>query len=228
MFPSILLIGQSNMAGRGKACEVEAIKNNKITVYRNGFWRDFYIPVNTDCYTAGVNLSESFADTYVKEHDCDCFGIIPCAVGNTSVSQWQPGETLFDHAVNCAKICQRSSEIVAILWHQGEADCSPERYPLYEEKMLNIINTIRCELKLPDVPFLVGGLGEFLEECPLNDKLKNYVHINATLKKIAEENHKVGYVSSEALTSNPDFLHFNAKSLREFGLRYYEQFKKMR
>ena len=37
----------------------------------------------------------------------------------------------------------------------------------------------------------------------------------------------VGFVSAKGLTSNPDNLHFNAVSLREFGLRYYEEFKKL-
>ena len=36
-----------------------------------------------------------------------------------------------------------------------------------------------------------------------------------------------GFVSAEGLGSNPDFLHFSAKSLREFGNRYYEVFLKL-
>ena len=45
--------------------------------------------------------------------------------------------------------------------------------------------------------------------------------------KISEENHAVGFVSAEGLTSNPDNLHFNAKSLHEFGLRYFEAYEEM-
>ena len=36
-----------------------------------------------------------------------------------------------------------------------------------------------------------------------------------------------GFVSAEGLTSNPGLLHFNAKSLREFGVRYYNEFLKL-
>lgn len=36
-----------------------------------------------------------------------------------------------------------------------------------------------------------------------------------------------GFVSAEGLTSNPDNIHFNTKSLLEFGARYYEEFKKL-
>ena len=36
-----------------------------------------------------------------------------------------------------------------------------------------------------------------------------------------------GYVSAEGLSANPDNLHFSAKALREFGLRYYNEFLKL-
>ena len=64
MIHSILIIGQSNMAGRGFANEVEPIKNDKIKVLRNGRWWPMHVPVNPDRVTAGINLTESFADLY--------------------------------------------------------------------------------------------------------------------------------------------------------------------
>ena len=36
-----------------------------------------------------------------------------------------------------------------------------------------------------------------------------------------------GFVSAEGLTANPDNLHFNAKSLYEFGLRYFDVFESL-
>ena len=35
------------------------------------------------------------------------------------------------------------------------------------------------------------------------------------------------YVSAAGLPGRPDNLHFNAPALREFGLRYYEAFKRL-
>jgi hypothetical protein len=37
----------------------------------------------------------------------------------------------------------------------------------------------------------------------------------------------VGFVSAEGLGANSDNLHFNSKALREFGLRYFEGYKKV-
>ena len=226
MIHSILIIGQSNMGGRGFVNEVPKIINDKLYVLRNGRWRPMYIPVNPDRVTSGINLSESFADLYANEHNVDV-GIIPCADGGTCLDQWQVGGLLFDHACYMAELASRTSTISAVLWHQGESDCTPERYPMYEEKLEIILDTFRKKLDLHDVPFLLGGLGDFLKNYSNIDILNNYVHVNESLKKLAQRKAMTGFVSAEGLGANPDNLHFSAAALREFGVRYYDEFKKL-
>jgi len=182
-----------------------------------------YVPVNPDRVTSGINLAESFADLYTRERGVQ-LGIIPCADGGTCLDQWAVGGLLFDHACYMAKLAQRTSTISAVLWHQGESDCAPERYPFYEEKLTKIIDGFRNRLGLYDVPFLLGGLGDFLIN--YSEKCANYHYINAALQRIAEGNERVGFVSAEGLLSNPDNLHFSAEALREFGVRYYDEFLK--
>lgn len=226
MIHSVLIIGQSNMAGRGFSSEVDPIVNDKLFVLRNGRWRAMYVPVNPDRVKSGINLVESFADRYAKDHDVQV-GIIPCADGGTCLDQWVPGSLLFDHAVFQAKLAQRTSTIAAVLWHQGESDCSPSRYPVYEKKLKVILDAFRKELDLYDVPFLVGGLGDYLKFCPRNEHFENYVFINEALRSLSDKEDMMGYVSAEGLGSNPDFLHFSATALREFGNRYYEEFLRL-
>lgn len=226
MVHSFLLIGQSNMAGRGRIGEVEPIKNNKIYVLRNGRWQNMFVPVNFDRPFSGINLAESFADEYSKSHDVKV-GLIPCADGGTTLEQWSVGGLLYDNAVYQAKLAQRTSTIAGVLWHQGESDCREELYGLYEEKFLKIMKSLKRDLGLYDVPFLLGGLGDFLIEREKDAYLKNYVHINDTLKKIADSESYVGFVSAKGLSANEDNLHFNAKSLREFGIRYYREFMRL-
>lgn len=227
MMHSILIIGQSNMGGRGFADEVPWIENDKILVNRNGRWRKMYCPVNPDRVTSGINLSESFADLYSKEHDVEV-GIIPCADGGTCLDQWCVGGLLFDHACYMAELASRTSTIAAVLWHQGESDCSDERWPLYEQKLSVIMETFRKRLGLYDVPFLLGGLGDFLADCErLPACVENYEKVNAALKHYADTHKMTGFVSAEGLGANPDNLHFSAAALREFGVRYYEEFLKL-
>ena len=226
MFHSVLIIGQSNMAGRGFKAEVETIVNEKLHVLRNGRWRAMYVPVNPDRATSGINLAESFADLYAKEHDVNV-GIIPCADGGSSLDQWQVGGLLFDHACYMAELASRTSTIAAVLWHQGESDCDPERYSVYEEKLSVILDAFRKKLNLYDVPFLLGGLGDYLAQCERSDKFKNYVFVNEALESLAHKKSMTGFVSAVGLESNPDNMHFSAKALREFGIRYYGEFKKL-
>ena len=44
---------------------------------------------------------------------------------------------------------------------------------------------------------------------------------------MAKKREMTGFVPAEGLGSNPDNLHFSAKSLREFGVRYYNEFLKL-
>lgn len=224
---SILIIGQSNMAGRGFMDGLAPIDNNRMIVLKNGRWQYMFRPVNFDRPFSGVCLAESFAEAYAKDHEDVKIGVIPCADGGTTLDQWAVGGALFDNAVSQAKLAQRTSQIVGVLWHQGEGDCAEELYPLYEEKFLKIMNAFRQQLGLENVPFIVGGLGDFLSDnVEFGDTLKNYQYINETLQKIASEQKMVGFASAKGLTSNPDVLHFNTPSLNEFGLRYYAEWKR--
>ena len=226
---SILLIGQSNMAGRGYTNEVPPITNKRLFVLRNGLWRSMYVPVNPDRVTSGINLSESFADLYARDHDVDV-GIIPCADGGSSLDQWAEGSILFDHACYMAELASRTSNIIAVLWHQGESDSSADKAPFYEEKLRIILNAFRKRLGLEDVPFLLGGLGDFLVQNsdPVRcEKFRDYDKVNQALARIAATEKAVGFVSAEGLIDNSDYLHFSARSLRIFGQRYYEAFLKL-
>jgi len=179
-------------------------------------------PINPDRRFSGVSLGESFAEAYSRKHNVDV-GLICCADGGTKLSQWMPGELLFDNAVNNAKLAARTSEIVGVLWHQGESDCSDELYPTYQVRFETMMQALRKELHLNNVPFIVGGLGDYLALYPV----KNYDQINHALQNIAASNEFVGFASAEGLTSNPDNLHFNSQSLYTFGLRYFEEFEKL-
>ena len=229
MIHSFLIIGQSNMAGRGSLVDANPLDNmnGRLKVLRNGRWQSMYRPVNPDRPFSGTCLAESFAKAYAEDHLGVSVGIISCADGGTNLNQWQEGGLLFDNAVSCAKLAIRTSHLVGILWHQGEADCGVDNYPQYFDKITKIMKALRRELNEERIPIVVGGLGDYLKYCVQNSSLANYTHINQALIKFAESTTNTVYVSAEGLTSNPDNLHFNHQSLYEFGLRYYDAFKRV-
>lgn len=230
MIHSFLLIGQSNMAGRGDIAEAIPVNTDHIKVMRNGRWLRMFRPVNPDRSFAGVSLAESFAEAYANKYGVDV-GLIPCADGGTSLNQWQPGSILLDNAVYQARLASRTSTIAGILWHQGEADCAEGLHQTYAERFTVIANALREELGLMDVPLLVGGLGDYLADCVNaagQHSCANYHLVNKQLKLVAATLPRTGFVSAEGLTPKPDILHFNAQSLHKFGLRYFEEFEKLR
>jgi len=222
---SFLLIGQSNMAGRGFLAEAHEIDTKNIILFRSGRWTAFHRPVQPDRSFSGVNLAESFAEKYAAERGVSV-GLIPCADGGTCLDQWQEGSLLYDNAVNCARLAQRTSTIAGVLWHQGEGDCYDGRQHVYYEKLEKIFAALRRDLDLYDVPFLVGGLGDFIEIYGNGGLAEGFRVVNPELERYAKDHEMTGFVSAKGLKPNPDNLHFCADALYEFGLRYYEEFKK--
>ena len=95
MIHSFLLIGQSNMAGRGFAEEAVPVDFSRIKMLRNGRWQPVFRPINPDRKTAGVNLAESFAEAYSRKYDTEV-GIIPAADGGTKwhIDLWEANRML--------------------------------------------------------------------------------------------------------------------------------------
>jgi hypothetical protein len=154
--------------------------------------------------------------------------LIPCADGGTSLAQWKEGSLLYDHAILQAKLALRTSTIAGVLWHQGESDCDMSSCMTYCERLVPMLTALRRDLKLDDVPFLLGALGDYLSRFGSNDICNNYVRVNQQLQQAAMRMPMTAYVSASGLESNPDHLHFNAAALYEFGHRYFDAFEAIR
>ncbi|MGK9119791.1 sialate O-acetylesterase [Olivibacter jilunii] len=223
---SFLLIGQSNMAGRGFTHEVPSIYNERIMMLRNGRWQMMTEPIHFDRPIAGVGLSASFAEAWCSDHEGEKIGLIPCAEGGSSIDEWSTDGTLFRHAINEAKFAMEDSELAGVLWHQGESDSHDGKHRVYREKISRIFNEIRRALSAPSIPFIIGALGDYLGKVAFGAGCIEYKLINEELQKYAMDNKNCYYVTAEGLTANPDGIHHDAMSQRIFGIRYYEAYLK--
>lgn len=224
---SFLMIGQSNMAGRGDFGDIEPINNSLCHMLRMGRWQKMSEPINPDRaifsseFHSGINLCASFADQYARHFHKE-IGLIPCADGGTSISQWQPGEILFDHAVLMTRLAMRTSNFGGILWHQGESDCNKENFPLYKERAIRMITEIRRALDAENLPFIFGELAEDISD---RWNLGDYpARMNSIFREMQREIPNCRLVSSKGLSLKPDGIHFNSASLREFGNRYFNAY----
>ena len=221
---SVLMIGQSNMAGRGDLSEAPALDNKNLFVLKNGRWQPLFRPVCPDRPFSGVSLAESFAAAYRDKFGVSV-GLIPCADGGSCIDEWQCGSLLFDNAVYGAQLASRTSTIAAVIWHQGESDCSDKRYPDYKSKLKALIYALREYPELKDAPFIIGGIGDFLSECVYKpNDFANSAYINAALRQVTAEVSGCAFADAANLKSKPDGLHFNTEACLEFGLRYFDAF----
>jgi hypothetical protein len=226
MTHSFLMIGQSNMAGRGFLKEVPPIHDEKIKMLRNGRWQMMAEPINCDRPTSGISLAATFASSWRLFHNQeDDIALIPCADGGTSLEDWSVEGSLFQNAILQAKAAQKISTLSGILWHQGENDSNGQKYRLYIEKLALIIKSLRKELNAPDIPLIIGGLANFLQDGMYGQYFNEHHEVNAALMQFAKDHHYCYFVSAKGLTANPDSIHFNAESQRKFGIRYFKAFQ---
>lgn len=221
---SFLLIGQSNMAGRGFPEEVKPIYNEKIQMLRNGRWQMMVEPIHFDRAVAGVGPAASFAAMWLSANPGETVGLIPCAEGGSSLNDWAAGGILFRHAVAEARFAMETSELAGILWHQGEGDAYQGLYQAYYKKLDAIFKALRTELHAPEVPILIGGLGDYLGKRAFGANCTEYEQVNEELKRYAMEQANCYFVTADGLTANPDGIHINAVSQRKFGIRYWKAY----
>ncbi len=226
---SILMLGQSNMAGRGDMGQVKPIRNPLCHMLRMGRWQPMCEPVNPDRgifegrFRSGISLAASFADEYARAFQRPV-GLIPCADGGTYLSQWMPGQLNYDHAVMQTKLAQRTSRLKAILWHQGESDClSSDTVAAYRENFIHMITQLRKDLGAEDVPVILGELPQQMGSVWKTEGRER--ELNAVLRQLAREVPNCAIASSEGLTMKPDGAHFDSPACREFGKRYFEQYR---
>lgn len=218
-----LLIGQSNMAGRGAIDEQsKSVSETIFMLDKNNNWVVAKDPLHFDKPYAGVGPGLSFAHAMLEGKKNTQIGLIPCAWGGSPIKVWSPGAKYFenfpyDEAIARAKIAMQKGQLKGILWHQGESDNDASKAEVYLGKLKVLIANLRRDLNMPNLPFVAGEIGRFNKED----------YINKIVNTLPDEVENTAVVSSEGLTDKGDQLHFDSSSARELGKRYAEVMKKL-
>ena len=231
-FHLFLLVGQSNMAGRGTVEAQDKTPHPRVLMLDKAeAWVPAIDPLHFDKSAAGVGLGKTFATLYAEAHPGITVGLIPCAVGGSPIDAWQPGEFYkptnshpWDDAMRRAQLALKSGTLTGILWHQGESDSSEKLAPAYEAKLHDLIARMRKELGAPEVPFVVGQMGKFAE-VPWNDAK---VQVDKVHQDLPGKVPHTAFASAEGLKHRGDKVHFDSPSYREFGRRYFDAFQSLR
>ncbi len=230
-FHLFLLVGQSNMAGRGLIEQKDTIHHPGVLSFtKDEKWGPAIDPIHFDKEIAGVGLGRTFGITLAEKNKENTIGLIPCATGGSPISVWKPGQEWYqtksypyDDAIRRAKRAINDGVLKGILWHQGSSDSKPGLAEEYEKNLKDLIKRFREELNAPNTPFIIGQMGQFQgEPFTPSEEIVNKAHIS-----IAKSSKLNGFVLSDGLTFNSDSIHFDARSQRELGRRYAEVYLKV-
>lgn len=224
-----IMAGQSNMAGRGIVEPQDTLPNARIlTVTLDNEWIVAKEPLHLyQPKLTGMDCGVEFARELLKNvGDSITIGLVPCAVGGSNIQAWAGdsvfnGVQLFSNFREKAGMAMMSGTIKGILWHQGESDAFSEKIPVYKPKLEYVLIGIREFLGDNSLPIIMGELGAYTNT---TKRQKNWAEINSIIHKIPDDLNDCYVVSTNDLTSNPDYIHFNNKSQRILGKRYAEKY----
>ena len=231
-FHLLLLVGQSNMAGRGKVTADDRKPHARVLMLtKDNTWAPAVDPMHFDKpRIVGVGLGRTFGIEVARAQPGVTIGLIPCAVGGSPIASWEPGgyhsstqTHPYDDAMKRARVALKAGTLKGILWHQGESDASAEKSAVYEKKLHALIARLRQVLNAPDVPFIAGQMGQFPTR-PWSDGKRRVDQAHRDLPKKVK---RTAFVNSNGLTHKGDHVHFDAASYRELGKRYAKAYLQM-
>lgn len=230
-----LLIGQSNMAGRGYMTEKDKEVFDKNVFILNDAGEvvpatnplNQYSSIRKGMSIQRINPGFSFSKKIAKKTKRKIL-LVMNARGGTTLSQWtkgEGGEGYYEEAVRRTKQAMQYGNLKAILWHQGCGDS--KKTDVYLDKLAVFVQNLRTDLGA-DVPFIAGELGQWRS---------NVAAFNEMIHSISEYIPDSDWVSSDGGVpiASPDpegkpnmkDPHFDRKSQIIIGKRYADKVLKM-
>ena len=233
-----LLMGQSNMAGFGCVRPEDPWQPGDRDPIRGVLslggqctlksplprgwtrWRPASHPLHLNQGSAAFGLALPFAIRLREEMPDTMIGFVPCAWGGAPIDSLGPGTPLYVNAIRRARVAAKVGTLAGVLWHQGESDADHETLaPLHAGKLEALLLRLRQDLGSPDLPVLIGDLGDFGDEKRKPALVVRRATVRAGLRRVATEDPQAAFIESTGLPG-VDSVHFGRSSLVEFGHRY--------
>jgi len=227
-----IMVGQSNMAGRGQVEPADTLSNRRIlAVNKNNQWIYAKEPLHWyEPNLTGLDCGMSFANTLLNEIPAEItVGILPCAIGGSSVEQWlgdslYRGVHLFSNFREKANLAKESGIIKGILWHQGESNAKTALIPSYPDKLVALFSSFRNYIQNDSLPIIAGQLGSYTQ--PPEQQMR-WDSINTIIRIITLKDAFTEVIETKDLTQKGDKIHFDSKSQRMMGARFANEMLKM-
>ncbi len=151
-------------------------------------------------------------------------GLIPCALGGSTIAQWDPAgkvrgdSTLYGAMLNRARSAG-TGHLKGLVWCQGESEAFISQTGTYETKLLALIDSFRRDLGRPDLPVIIVQIGRVINRDTLMDR--NWEAIRDIQLKAVPKRPNLFLTTGIDLELD-DCVHFSTGSNQRLGARLGE------
>jgi hypothetical protein len=224
----ILMAGQSNMVGNGDVIDLskdERILPANIFYYNFGLRPDLLH--NFSRFGPEVSLAHHLYAKYPNKQ----FVLIKYAIGGSSLLDWAP-----DYSLENAKVTghpefgamyqdfhrivrditgDRKTNLVGLLWMQGESDSKYELTGLgYYENFTEFVSRLRDDLGAPCLPVIIGQVNPPISRFPFVEAVRD------AQSKASREYCNVEMITTEDLSKKNDDVHYDSNGQLLLGIRF--------
>lgn len=227
-FDVYLLIGQSNMAGRGK------FEPTDTTTFVDGVWLldsignptpgiapfNRYSTIRKDIKLQGYSPANNFG-RLIHSRTGRPVLLVVNARGGSAIGHWMPGDKhkFINEAVRRTRQAMKHGNLKGILWHQGETDVE-RATPDYAGKFETMISALRDSLDAQDVPVVIGQLGQW-GWAPADDIRRfNDSIVPAICRRVPNSTFVTSQRLDRLYKDNEKDPHFGRRAQIELGRRY--------
>jgi sialate O-acetylesterase len=170
----------------------------------------------------GVGPGIYFA-RHIFEETGKPIGLIPCALGGTTMEQWSPDKkpggdsTLYGAMSNRIKAVGR--HLKGFIWFQGESEAMAGNTQNYKKDLLRLIDTVRKDADNTNLPVIIVQIGCFNNHNAIMDK--GYEEIREIQRTIIKERKNLYVVAGIDLPLD-DWAHISTEGQQRLGKRIAE------
>lgn len=224
----ILMGGQSNMVGQGKLIDLEPMS------FPNSTFFDFSTNPNLTPPKGNFGPEVGLSMVLRKNYPNRRFLLIKYAIGGASLLDWSPNYdaqkaeitghpefgNMYKRLITLTDSLTKGHNVKfrALLWMQGERDARiPEAGMHYHNNFELLINSIRKDLKSPDLPVIFGKVNPPPDRYPALDTV-----VRAQMR-ITQELPNTYLIDTDDLEKWDDDLHYSSNGQINLGIKFGEK-----
>lgn len=232
-----ILAGQSNMSGRGSLDAWRQRTNARIWALGNdGRWKTATEPlddaraqvdqVSADP-AAGVSPGVAFAERLLEKHPDWFVGLVPCAMGGSSITMWQrdvSDRTLYGSCLKRAQAAKPMGALAGLLFYQGEAEAFAQALPPnqppaaheWKKHFVGLVEQFRLDVKETALPVVFAQLATTTDTTRIHWETVKAAQASVAMATVA-------MITTEDLEL-ADHAHFTTAGYETLGKRFADAY----